>query len=268
MLADSHEISFKKVRGASEHVAAEIQRFIQLRSLQPNDRLGTEAELAGVFGVSRPTLREALRLLSSRNLVRAVKGPGGGIFVDRTAEGGIGRSVSDSIAMMLELDSISIEELLEARVLLEAPLARLAAERAHEETTAALRMSVTSAECDPEDPTVQQVCNEAFHLTIAHAANNRIVQAVTEWAFEVLEPRLRGFLAPVMDRGAIVVQHRGILRAIERGDGPRAEKLMRDHLLYLLELVALAREHESNHPSTSREGPAVASGGDGRARRS
>jgi GntR family transcriptional regulator, transcriptional repressor for pyruvate dehydrogenase complex len=251
VLAGADEIPFRRFRGASDHVADEIQRFIQRRSLQPNDRLGTEAELAEAFGVSRPTLREALRLLASRNLVRAMKGPGGGIFVDSTAEGGMGRSVSDSIAMMLELNSISIEELVDARVLLEAPLARLAAERAHEETTLALRKSVTDAERNVENPAVQQVCNEAFHRTIAHAANNTIIQAVTEWAFEVLEPRLRGFLAPVMDQKAVVAQHRGILRAIERGDGGRAEKLMREHLLYLRELVVMARRYE-DAPGASR----------------
>ena len=53
------------------------------------------------FGVSRPTLREALRLLSSSHLIRASKGPGGGIFVAATPEEGIGRTVSASVASML-----------------------------------------------------------------------------------------------------------------------------------------------------------------------
>ena len=231
------------MRDASEQVAEEIQRYIRAHALDPGDRLGTEAELAARFGISRPTLREALRLLASRNLVRANKGPGGGIFVARTVEGGMGRSVSDSIAMMLELESVSIEELVEARALLEAPLARLAAEAADEETTAALREAVEAAEQAVDDQKVQATCNEAFHRAIATAAGNPIVQAVTEWAFDVLEPQLRGFLAPVIDRPTIVAQHRAILRAIEAGKATRAENLMREHLLYLRDLVRVARSY-------------------------
>ena len=66
---------------ASVQIALEIRRSVARRGLQPGDRLGTEQTLAREFGVSRPTLREALRLLSSSHLIRASRGPGGGIFV-------------------------------------------------------------------------------------------------------------------------------------------------------------------------------------------
>ena len=98
------------------------------------DFLGREEDLAAEFGVSRPTLREALKLLSSGNLIRATKGPGGGIFVAHTAEQGMGRSLSDAIAMMLETEAVSLHELLDARLLLEVPLAGLAAYQPNEET--------------------------------------------------------------------------------------------------------------------------------------
>ena len=91
----------KPIRGASEQVAVLIQHHIQREGLRPDDFLGREEDLAAEFGVSRPTLREALKLLASGNLIRANKGPGGGIFVARTADQGISRSLSDSIAMML-----------------------------------------------------------------------------------------------------------------------------------------------------------------------
>ena len=75
---------------------------MQTEGLSPGDRLGREEDLAREFGVSRPTLREALRVLSSAHLIRASKGPGGGIFVAATPEQGIGLSVSASVASMLE----------------------------------------------------------------------------------------------------------------------------------------------------------------------
>ena len=85
---------------ASQHVALEIRRHLERAGLRPGDRLGTEAELAAQFGVSRPTLREALRLLAGSHLVRATQGRNGGIFVASTPSEGMGRSMSESVATM------------------------------------------------------------------------------------------------------------------------------------------------------------------------
>ena len=119
-------------RDASEQVAFEIRRYVSTRGLSPGERLGTEQELAAEFGVSRPTLREGLRLLAGSHLIRAAQGPGGGIFVESTQNEGMGRNVSESIAAMLETDSVSLHELVDARVYLEVPLAGLAAQNATE----------------------------------------------------------------------------------------------------------------------------------------
>ena len=131
-----------RIRGASEQVASEIQHYIQREGLGPGDFLGREEDLAAEFGVSRPTLREALKLLASGNLIRANKGPGGGIFVALTADQGIGRSLSNAVAMMLETHAVSLHELLEARLLLEVPLAGQAAYRADAGTVRDLRAAL------------------------------------------------------------------------------------------------------------------------------
>ncbi len=123
-----------RIRGASEQVAAALQHRIQDDGLEPGDFLGREEDLASEFGVSRPTLREALKLLASGNLIRANKGPGGGIFVAHTADQGVRRSLSDSVDMMVETGAVSLEELLDARILLEVPLAGRAAYQPDEET--------------------------------------------------------------------------------------------------------------------------------------
>src|ERR671930_1643131 len=98
---------------ASEHIALEIRRYLERHGLQPGDRIGTEQELAAEFGVSRPTLREGLRLLASSHLIRVGRGRSGGIFVARTPNEGMSRNVSESIAMMLAAESVSLSELLD-----------------------------------------------------------------------------------------------------------------------------------------------------------
>ena len=115
---------------ASHQIALEIRRYLEREGLQPGDRIGTEQELATEFGVSRPTLREGLRLLACSHLIRVGRGRAGGIFVARTPSEGMSRNVSESISMMLATETVSLGELLDARMFLEVPLAGLAAANA------------------------------------------------------------------------------------------------------------------------------------------
>src|SRR3954454_24673845 len=115
---------------ASEHIALEIRRYLERHELQPGDRIGTEQELAAEFGVSRPTLREGLRLLASSHHIRVGRGRSGGILVTRPPTEGMSPNVSESIATMLAADSVSMSELLDARLFLEVPLAGLAVRNA------------------------------------------------------------------------------------------------------------------------------------------
>src|SRR3954466_3100119 len=202
----------RQIRGASEQVAVQIQHYVQEEGLGPGDFLGREEDLAAEFGVSRPTLREALKLLSSGKLIRASKGPGGGIFIARTAEEGMSQSLSDAIAMMLETGSVTLEELLDARLLLEVPLAGRAAFQASGQNLEALRAAVPGS--------------ADFHRAIAAAAGNRMLQALTGWIVEVLQPSLDAALEGAIGESAVVEQHEALLSAIAKGDAPRAERAM------------------------------------------
>jgi GntR family transcriptional repressor for pyruvate dehydrogenase complex len=247
----------RQIRGASEQVAAQIQHFVQSEGLRPGDFLGREEDLASEFGISRPTLREALKLLASGNLIRATKGPGGGIFVAHTAEQGMGRSLSDAIAMMLETDAITLHELLDARLLLEVPLAGLAAYQPDEETLKQLRDAVQLAAATPEDSEMFADADAAIHRTIAGASGNRMIQALTNWIFEVLQPSLIEVLQPAVVHSALVEQHRALVAAVEKGDPARAERAMKDHLLYLRDVLSMVEEA----PAPSDEAPAEPAAG-------
>jgi GntR family transcriptional repressor for pyruvate dehydrogenase complex len=229
------------IRGASEQVAVQIQHYIQEEGLRPGDFLGREEDLAAEFGVSRPTLREALKLLASGNLIRASKGPGGGIFVAHTADEGMGRSLSDAIAMMLETGAVTLEELLDARLLLEVPLAGLAAYQADEQNLTRLRNAVRAG-ATAEDAHALATVDSEIHQAVAAAAGNRMLQALTGWVFEVVQPSVNDALHGAIVQSAIVEQHEALLAAIEKGDAPRAERAMKDHLLYLRDVLRMVRE--------------------------
>ena len=213
--------------GASEQVAVEIQHHIQDEGLGPDDFLGREEDLAAQFGVSRPTLREALRLLASGNLIRASKGPGGGIFVARTPAQAMSRTVSDAIAMMAETGAVTPAEFAGARLMLEVPLAGLAARRADEAALARLNDAVAAEAALADDPDALAAADLEIHRAIASAGatGNRLLQALTGWMFDLA--------GPAAAHAAEVEQHRAIVAAIEKGDAPGAERAMRDHLLHL-----------------------------------
>lgn len=225
------------VARASDHAFLLIQREIAARSLGPGDRLGTEDELARELGVSRPAIREAVRLLAQANLVHAARGPGGGVFVARTPAHGLAQTISDAIAGMLAADLTSTGELIEVRVLLEVPLAGLAAERADAGTIAQLHRSVDEATRYADDELAQRETDTTFHWTIAEAGGNQVACALVAWSHLVLQPALRALIAPAIVEAVARQQHREIVNAIEQRNAPVAERAMRDHLRDLSDLL-------------------------------
>jgi len=220
---------------ASHQIALAIRRYLEREGLQPGDRIGTEQELAAEFGVSRPTLREGLRLLASSHLIRVGRGRAGGIFVARTPGEGMSRNVSESISMMLATETVSLSQLLDARMFLEVPLAGLAAAKATEETAADLQAAIDeAAEHAPGTPPFN-AADKRFHQTLARAAGNELLLSFTDWILDVLQPQLIAEIGSVVDGEQILRQHRDIQRAVRRRQPAAAEKAMRAHIEYLME---------------------------------
>ena len=221
---------------ASHQIALEIRRYLEREGLQPGDRIGTEQELATEFGVSRPTLREGLRLLASSHLIRVGRGRAGGIFVARTPSEGMSRNVTESISMMLATETVSLGELLDARMFLEVPLAGLAAAKATEATAAALQAAIDeAADHEPGTPPFN-AADKRFHQILAEAAGNELLLAFTGWILDVLQPHLIEKISPRVDGAEILRQHRDIQRAVRRRQSAGAERAMRAHIGYLMDV--------------------------------
>ena len=229
---------FTAPRGdASERIALEIRRYLARAGMRPGDRLGTEQELADEFGVSRPTLREAVRILGSAHLVRAARGPGGGVFVASTANEGMSRTLSESIATMLETDDVSLRQLLEARIHLEVPIAGLAARNAGAETAAQLAAAIEDARGNNPASDEFRLADARFHRVLAAAAGNQLLAAFTRWTLDVLQPLLIQTIGDAIDGDAILAQHEEILRSVRRNQQRAAERAMKRHLEYVAEVL-------------------------------
>ena len=215
-----------------ELVAERLRQRVVHGELQPGERLPNEAVLATDFGVSRATVREALRVLATQSLIRTSKGAGGGSYVTLPSVNGVSEYVQSSISLLADADDVTLEELLEARELLEVPAARLAAERRTEEELERLRDAI------PDEPlrlgTQRQfVYNQDFHLAVIDGCRNALLAIAAQPVFAVLQRNLARSKLGARFHRAINEHHRAIAAAIEAGDADAAGGEMYDHLEYL-----------------------------------
>jgi len=188
--------------------------------------------LAAEYGVSRATVREALRLLAAQNLIRTAKGATGGSYVTLPSADHLSESLRSGIGLLAEARDLSLEELLEARELLEVPAARLAAARRGEEDVERLRAAI------PDEPrqlgTAEQfVYNRDFHSVVIESCGNVLLSIAAQPIFSVLQTRLvRSTLGTRFHR-AVNDHHHAIAAAIDAADAEAAAGEMLEHLQYL-----------------------------------
>jgi DNA-binding FadR family transcriptional regulator len=241
-VGDAVPIPARKVKKAFEQVADQIREMIFRGSLQRDDRLPSETALAGQFGVSRATIREALRLLAAQNLIRTDKGATGGSFVTLPSVDHISEFLNANISLLTAARDVTLEEFLETRRLLEVPAARLAAERGDASTLHQVNAAI------PETPqglnTQQQFSyNKEFHSAIVEAAGNTLIIIAAQPVFSVLQTNLARSVLDEEFHTEINAHHHEIAAAVEARDGTAAEELMRDHLNFLVPFYERAWRH-------------------------
>ena len=215
-----------RIRPAYQQVADQLREFVLKGGLQLGQRLPVEAELSEMFGVSRSTVREALRVLSAQNLVRTVRGVGGGSFVTQPDAGHVTEFLQASLGLLSGSDEVTLDELLEAREMLEVPAARLAAERATDVDRTELQACLTTP--DGADDELGKARD--LHSIIAAAAHNSLLAVMADAVFNVLKIRYLPDRVVVDLAPGIDGDHELIVAAIVAGDGDKAAATMRDHL--------------------------------------
>ncbi|WP_088954333.1 FadR/GntR family transcriptional regulator [Variovorax sp. HW608] len=165
---------------AVDEIAAQVRDMIAAGTLKPGDRLPPERDLSARLGVSRNTLREALRALENAGIVEMRKGATGGAFVMPGNSGVIVNGMCD----LYHLGAITPAQLTEARVWLSEVVVRVASARATEEDFAALEANIdASAKAADFDERARH--NRDFHVILARATRNPILVITMEGIVEV-----------------------------------------------------------------------------------
>jgi GntR family transcriptional regulator, transcriptional repressor for pyruvate dehydrogenase complex len=216
-----------------ERVAAEIERYVDTARLEPGDRLPSERELAVLLQVSRPSLREAIKILE-----------GGGRLRIRHGQGMFVREPDNGPELDLAVRGAGLRELFAMRVVLELPAAGWAAAAATSAALARLEMvqqqlDEESAQAEPDYQRLREL-DTTFHLEVVGMANNRFLAKTTAVLHEMLNVSMSTTVSIPGRLSRSRRDHKQILEAIGSGDVAGARRAMRTHLK-AVEAAALKR---------------------------
>ncbi|MBV6756209.1 FadR family transcriptional regulator [Rhodococcus opacus] len=218
----------------SDQVAQKIRRMIARGELSDGDWLPPEPQLMEQFGVSRPTLREAFRLLEGDSLVTIRRGPPGGARV--TVPGP--DAAADLFGLLLTFAGTAVGDVWEARMVIEPPAVRMLASSATAVELEELDEELAHLRSVFDDPPAFSSAGARFHIKLVELSGNRTLAAVIGMLSEIVERELTKTLAdkgPETDtiRKANKRAMRGyekIVEVIRSGDGERAEQAWREHM--------------------------------------
>ncbi len=213
----------------SDEVAEQIKQHIINKQLKPGEKLASERELALEFGVSRPVIREALKILEYVGFLEVIPGSTGGSVVRKANP----QLVSGTMEVMFQLGTLEIKELLEARRIVEKETARFAAIRATTEDLARIEQTISYMQININDPDVKTKfleANDSFHTAVARAAKNQIlllnVNSLRQAVFNLIEKHNPGYKSI----NSALNYHQQIFEAIKARDGKAASTVMEEHL--------------------------------------
>lgn len=211
---------------ASASPVERVEDYVRRGGFRSGDKLPSEREFAELLGFSSTAVREAVKQLNQKGLIRSSIGRG--LFVADRSTG----AVAASLDIVLHLEGGTVGDVFEMRHVIGTAAARLAAARATPEDLTAMRLPLKEMLRDYRLPGVLSLTGRAFHLALARASHNPLLAALTEPVMDLMD-RTRPY-TPLRggpsERGAL--GHQRIHDAVASRDGEAAAAAMEDHLRY------------------------------------
>ena len=211
-------------REKPEQIADELRALIVSGELADGESLGREPDLVERFGVSRPSLREALRILEAEGLITVVRGVLGGVIVHRPNE----RMTARTAALVLQSRNVTLGDVHQARSIIEPAAVGILASAPRKRALDELRSLIEDQRRVIEDPEAFGVANARFHERLVELAGNQTLSIVAEMLNEIVVRAVTAVSQTESSKGSLSVRQRGI-RSQER----------------LLELIAISASIEA-----------------------
>lgn len=222
-----------RVPKTAELVANRLRRQIVRGQLAQGDSLPAEAELVAQFGVSRPTLREAFRILESEGLISVTRGSRGGARVHLPEL----RTAAWRVGLLLQVRGVTLADVHEARRIIEPPCARLLAERGDGAPLRKLRALTEQERAVIGDAHAFAELSTRFHELVVELGGNHTLALLVGLIHDIVEMHAQASLERADEAGSDAARRRRAIRSheklvalIEAGDGERAERHWRNHI--------------------------------------
>jgi DNA-binding FadR family transcriptional regulator len=222
-----------RLREKPQQIADELRRLIVSGKFSEGDSLGHEPELVERFGVSRPSLREALRILEAEGLITVVRGMLGGVVVHEPDE----RMTARTAALVLQARNVSLADVFEARTLLEPTAVRvLASLRSRRSAIAELQRLIKDQLRVILEPEAFGPVNARFHERLVALAGNQTLTIVTEMLNEVVARAVTAISQSGLTQDSVATRRRGIrsqerlVSLVKAGKASEAEAHWRTHM--------------------------------------
>lgn len=210
--------------GIAQQVIDQILLRIRTGELKPGQKLSSERELSREFGVGRPSLREALRALALLGALEIRQGEG--VFVSELTP----ERLLEPLNFYLSLNDNSMEQLFEARIVIEAGMAGIAARKLDKDELRILERCVEEGEPKLGDAQAFLELDVLFHQTIVRAARNPFLERVAV-AMHSLTMTTRALTAALPEiRQQAHRDHKAVFEALLYRDGDGASSAMASHL--------------------------------------
>ncbi|MGH9800178.1 MAG: FadR/GntR family transcriptional regulator [Blastocatellia bacterium] len=231
--------------GITELVVQRIKELLERGELRAGSRLPPERELADMLHISRPSLRTALKALSVMGIIHAK--PGAGTYIAEA----LPEVFTEPMRFMTLINNTSDEEMFEARLIIEAGLAELAAERATDEDIKVLNTEIEGMRANMNDPENYLKHDVRFHQAIANAANNKLMSGVMDTVAQLLFHLRRQTIAHASDLEEAIDWHQKIVETMKKRDPKKAKEVISGHLR--ASQAAWARENRNGSTDEKAE---------------
>lgn len=229
---------------AAETVAAELRRQIATGRLRPGDALHPENVLQAEFGVSRPTLREALRILEHESLITIRRGQRGGARIAAIDLGALARQVG----VVLQIDGTTLHDVWFARTVLEPPAAALLAAAQEAAAFDALAANIAAArEVAERDPIRYADLSAEFSMLVTRLCGNHTIHLLSSLIHDIIRRQHADVTARTLGNAGVARLRLGSIDARERalammraGKAAEVERFWREHLEHMRGLVLAA----------------------------
>lgn len=214
----------------SQLIEGQLKEAIIKHHYRAGDKLPSERELADMFSASRSSIREAIRSLERSGFVVVKKGVQGGAFV---IQKGNSKPIVDYLRDVMRLRQVSLDEILQVRVIIEPEVAAAAAQKATPKDIELLE-EITRDQLggfDSENPVMQFDRNPRFHRIIAEITGNQVFIIIMQILLEIHAFRMNQFKLDEKTMRRITHQHDSIIEAFKKKDKALAFAEMKKHVL-------------------------------------